>query len=320
MGLLIGDEKRRGVAYVSEEAKNRLQPIGTAFFVRLEWGVSRWLYYAVTARHCVEEAVSNETVLFLEFSDASGYRSVKVSPSKWIRSDQTDVACCRIELQNIESISLEHHTLGPGAIWGGLRPGHDVFIIGLFSKAPYRDDVVRGLRIEPIVRFGKVSLAETDVEVYFDPRDEGKPEKAATVRARLIESVSFAGESGSPVFLHEEYTKDEYRSTAFQTEMSNPSRGIIPRNVSISDGEINTPLLGMISSHWTVESKAKSPQRRKHVADVGLNSGIAVVIPAEDIKEFLMNDPKMQHDRENTAKRKPSEPTTSLSLRSPEQE
>jgi hypothetical protein len=57
----------------------------------------------------------------------------------------------------------------------------------------------------------------------------------------------------------------------------------------------------------------KSPSRGKNVGAVELNSGIAVVIPSDDIKEFLMDDPKINKERERIPQRPLDEPTSPLS-------
>jgi hypothetical protein len=330
--LLITDRQRRNIAYVCVDSQEGLQPIGTAFFVEVPWGERDGdvVVYAVTARHCVEEQVLESETTYLEFVDLKR-KAQRVPVGHWMRCDFSDIACCRIsrEIPIRPAISTKYSFLkldfGPLISRVPFQIGMEVFIVGLFSKAPYgetfyyddsqgKDELIPQSQVEPIVRFGKVSLPHTVIPVYFDPRDEGKRNKHTMIESILIESVSFAGESGSPVFMYEEHTINGSSLTdkndLFPT----------PRRVEITDLDVATPLLGMISSHWRVPSEIRSPKRRKLTGDVGLNSGIAVVIPAWHIKEFILNDSEVKRDRDKVSKRPLNDPASPLAVKQEKRE
>jgi hypothetical protein len=305
VSLLIGEDKRRGVAFVSVDTEEGLQPIGTAFFLKVPTGGTTWAIYATTARHCIEGY--EETTI--EFTDSSGrYRTIPIKFKQWFRSETTDVACCRVTWDDpmVRSLNIDEHlvTVHDTGQWSC---GHEVYIVGLFVKHPRftvgeRDEV---WKIEPIVRFGRIALPLTQVSVCLVPGNRGTPcKKEVSTPARLIESISFAGESGAPVFVYEAHTKSRAR------ELYDTGQ---PHRSEVRDNEIPNRLLGLISSTWEIESKILSPKRHKNVGSVGLNSGIAVVIRAEDIREFLMTDEKILKDREKLP-RSANTPPTPLSV------
>jgi hypothetical protein len=159
---------------------------------------------------------------------------------------------------------------------------------------------------------------ETETPVFMDLKDVGYPERAKEVRAHLIESISFGGESGSPVFLYQDYTEipsdEEMESIQRVRERRGAFWGGLRRQV-VHDENVHTPLLGMISSHWKIDSEIRSGQKHRVRGTVGLNSGIATVIPAREIREFLVKNEHVKKHREGIPKRPLNEPTTPLSVR-----
>jgi hypothetical protein len=316
--LLIRDSSRKGVAFVSVDEKDR-DPVGTCFFVDVPWGERDDLTYAVTARHVVDGC----SMVYLDAIDKDGKgRRIRTNGSDWILSNKTDLACYRIELKKykLKTVHIVRFLREQEYFPEGeqrLQCGMDVYMVGLFVKSAFRQ-AASGLETSPIVRFGKISLEETEASVYLRLADVGKPDKAKSIHAMLVECTSFEGESGSPVFSYLQYTKDLTDATITDDFYKNHPH--LPRPVSLTDGDIYTPLIGMVSSHWKIESKVKSTGRRKTIGDVGLNSGIAVVVPSDDIKDFLMNDSKVEKDRKKLPKRSLNEPASPLSPRDePEQ-
>ena len=297
VNIIITEKTRRGVAFLSRYVGRTLEPVGTAFFLSWPWGGRQDLIYAVTARHCL---AGIDTELFLELTDQHGkYRRIQTLPAEWTKSEDTDVACRLLEDNPVIDINRVH-AFGSDA---ALEAGYEVYIVGLFSKSYSRGSAES---IEPIVRFGRVAHPSMNAPVYFDPRDEGKEGKQVIVRAILIESISFGGESGAPVFICEDFTQDP--PSARNRGWVNP-----PRNVRLTDQQVPTHLLGLVSAHWKISSPVKTKTRGKSVAQVGLNSGIAVVIPVNDILGFIMKDPQLKAARERIPQRSGSEPTSPLS-------
>ncbi len=311
MQLLIRDSSRKGVAFISVDGDKN--PIGTCFFVDVPWGERDDLAYAVTARHVIE----GSSRIYIDALDKQGKPcSITTKNTEWILSDKTDLACCRIDFEQCKIYTIHIvRFLSPQECFPKDQPrlqcGMDVYMVGLFVKSASRITPTGQHEVTPIVRFGKIAIEETTAAVYLDPRDVGQREKATSIPAILIESISFEGESGSPVFVYHEHTKDITPGSA--EDEFYKQRPWLARRVRLTDGEVATPLIGMISSHWKVESKVESRQRRRTVGDVGLNSGIAVVVPSDDIQEFLMNDAKVNKEREQIPKRRLNEPASPLS-------
>jgi hypothetical protein len=271
--------------------------------------------YAVTARHVID----GESKVYIDALDKHG-KSCRISTkgNDWIYSEKTDLACHRISFGKYEvaTIHIVRFLMPQECFREGeprLQCGMDVYMVGLFVKSAFRKAPTGEIQVAPIVRFGKIALEETEATVYFSAADVGKPERAKLIRAMLIESISFEGESGSPVFSYLEHVKDVVPGS--EEDLFYKEHHWLPRPVRLTDGQVHTPLVGMISSHWKVESRIRSRTRHNVVGDVGLNSGIAVVIPSEDIQEFLMHDPKVEKEREKVPKKPLNEPASPLSSR-----
>jgi hypothetical protein len=300
VGILISESRRKGVAFVSVTRYDShndayFEPIGTAFFVNVTTEPGWSLYYAVTAQHCIP--TEPETVT-LEVTDEAGIsHSIPTKTAEWKRHPQTDIACRRIieaEHRDIKRYNAEDFINDIEVKGMGGSSGWEVFMLGLFSKAPYGSGGVA----EPVARFGRVSLPRTQALVYLNHDGSGRPIKEKTVNALLVESLSFAGESGSPVFMH------------FDTVPNHGADGEPFHDNMIGADFIRTPLIGMISAHWTIPADVTSG-RKKHVGDVHLNSGMAVVIPAREILEFVTET--AMEDNKHLPKKSRNHPTTPLS-------
>jgi hypothetical protein len=74
-----------------------------------------------------------------------------------------------------------------------------------------------------------------------------------------------------------------------------------------SDELIRTPLIGMISAHWKYSTSPKNDLQNDLDGKVEIGSGIAVLIPAKNILDFIMKK-QSGHPRPNRpTKRKVSE-------------
>jgi hypothetical protein len=156
--------------------------------------------------------------------------------------------------------------------------GHDVFFIGMFSELPGQE------RVEAIARFGKVALPKTKIRITVIP-DSGS---LVEVDACLVESRSWGGESGSPVFLYEEHylKQDFFDDVGLSDVQKSPVRA----------SQVWPPLLGILHGHYEIPRGVKIGIEDTG-ADVSVNSGIAVVIPAHEIYATLM-DERLVKDRE----------------------
>lgn len=133
-----------------------------------------------------------------------------------------------------------------------IREGTDVFFTGLFSPYQGRE------KNYPIVRFGQVALV-TDEKIKWDNQ---------LLNLYLIECTSFGGNSGSPVFFH------------LGQEKVSPTNFIIkPRVIKLAG--VMKGYFGDMSPLYIADT-AKIPF-------VKLNSGIAAVIPAYQLREILFS-------------------------------
>src|ERR1700678_3317408 len=94
-------------------------------------------------------------------------------------------------------------------------PGDQVFLVGLFIEHPGADS-----RIQPLIRTGSVANEDATVDVQRDL----SVEEWVSTNAYLIESRSWGGESGSPVFAYHENLKVEGTHPGFWHGPPNPER------------------------------------------------------------------------------------------------
>jgi len=268
-------------------------PTGTAFFVRWpdEINPSQKWSYIVTARHCIEEPASQDLFLRVNThaSDAAtglGYKDIATKKLDWHTHDSADVAAMLFadEDENVDFAMFpselfinKDYAFVPNVEihgqaftdffmgkWGHIpmQLGMDLSFGGLFIQS------VGDRRNLPIVRFGSISRLPTDELIYLDTPSRG----AIGIRAYLAECRSWGGHSGSPVLWH----------------------FVFNMNVIEDDGRLlalaplhATALLGLVSAHFDIDIEAKhSPE----AVVIPINSGMAIVTPAENIRELLARE------------------------------
>lgn len=287
----IGNQFLDIVVFLSTPGK---EPGGTAFLVHAPAADSDGMAYLVTARHNLEEAQS-ETVV-VRFNEHSSVREIQTLRDDWYTHDSADVAALAItgKLMRIqkalgkalpiegfvnESLSfptmhLDRHT----QIVGGknVQVGDEVFFTGLFSES------TGSTRNLPIARFGRLSrIADEPITMT-----QWGGTSMAKVRAHLVESLSWGGASGSPVFARRQTIEPITRNGR-------------PQGVKF---DYVVGLLGLVTGHWDLERKALV-KRSSESCSVGLeeddaeldvrislNSGIAIVTPASYISALLRRE------------------------------
>ncbi len=304
--LRIPEENLRCVAFltVDEPDGNNVihrVPKATAFFVgvRAEDTPHR-VDYIITARHCIEEAGANRP-LFIRFNTvASGYIEVETNTNDWFASESDDVAIVMgkpgglppgITHKEIDgnSISLsafvgaDYWYRGPAPEIGQIEiqpgVGNEVYLTGLFT-ADFGES-----RNLPVARFGHISRMPSRIEllsgnIRFD------------VVAYLMEFHSWGGQSGSPVFF------------------------VYPITIQGTDGGFDTGyisgLLGLVSAHYDIKRAAGTTGDILGDILVPLNSGMAVVTPAEAIRQLILRDDVMQQRKELIARAAHNGPAPTL--------
>jgi hypothetical protein len=297
LDMLVEEFYRENVGYlvaqVWDEDRNdwMSRPEGTVFFIQLSTpGLFGFIYYAVTCRHVIEGIRDGGSgyrkTVFIRVNDLKGEaQDVPFMVDDWILGKETDVAVIRIHF-------------GPSLVWwaypmynGGaekLKPGHDVFFVGLFAPLPGDGSV------QAIVRSGKVARPSTKVSVTLNPYSG----ESVIVDAYVVEANSWGGESGSPVFVYEQkYVPAE---PPLQTIADNPEIWAREeRNREKIVGRVEPKLLGLLHGHFLIKRTVMRGQTE--IGGVDVNSGIAVVIPAEGIRATLM-DERLVEDRARTVR------------------
>jgi hypothetical protein len=321
-------------AFLCEERKR--DPSGTAFFVELEEPNRIWVYL-VTARHCVEATANREIYVrvntFPKAQSPTGFEDILTSKDDWFKHDTADVAILPspVDRQNyaIQQIPIDlaidgRYRFDVAALDGrgnrvlepmlrqnfpdgiDVQVGDELFSPGLFVQSAGKS------RNLPVVRFGNIARMPGDEMVILSTAARGE----ISIRAYLVETHSWGGFSGSPMFWHYQYNiglplwaqrwipQPESR-LALPQAMPNPER----IDVNVSRGWA-IALLGLVSGHYDIPTKAKNED-----IETALNAGIAVVTPAENIRELLMREDVIDDRRRRAAKEKPPAATADTAIR-----
>lgn len=246
----------------------RRMPAGTAFFVGVPLSETdpRPLVYLVTVRHVIDGTRPYES-LYVRVNLKDGkYEDIHAPHGAWLLNPTTDVAVARFTgsaKYDMKHIPLAHF------ITDEMVNTQQIYMRHYFGAG---DEVFfTGLfaefggreRYQPIVRHGNIALMPyEDIAVRMHPGSDTR----TRIRAYLVEARSWSGHSGSPAFVL-------------------PGR-TLPHK-----------LLGIVQGHFEVEKDIK------FLGDIGsgtvaLNTGIAVVVPAQAIIDTLMTDEFVQEREE----------------------
>jgi hypothetical protein len=282
--MLLDDDFRLIAGYFSVDNQGQRHAIGTAFFLSLWEGEiphARYTAYCVTARHLFQKHHSRFYIRARDLPEIVTHRD------EWILHPETDIAIC--PLTDFESGRTVELSSRPS---DRISFGHNVFMVGLFD--PLQDHTAE---VELVARFGHIALPDVIVSLSLeDQREELTP-----ARVRLIETRSWGGESGSPVFVHSEYYQRHASSHGFPSKYGGYDMGGATQS-DVHARETNYKLLGLLHGHFEV-GRPSSDQRV-----VDRNAGIAAVIPTEEIWDFLMSDERLVKDRKQRPKRQLNAP------------
>ncbi len=277
-------------------------PYATGFFVGVPLGSTppARIDYVVTARHCIEEArARGKNTIYIRFNRKTGdFIEVATSVDDWLAHDTADVAAIRVSSdalpggltsKDVDAASLSMSAFvgpGPHYEWEGEIPGygkkvirfvvgHEIYLTGLFTEHYGKE------RNLPIARFGHISRMPGMVEI----KSAGG---RAEITAYLAEFQSWGGQSGSPVFF--------WHPMMAQTDVTDNGGNTIRTTYDLIHG---TAFLGLVHGHYDIPTK----QMTKDVGELQLklNSGIAIVTPAEAVKQLLMREDLVE-DREKVRK------------------
>jgi hypothetical protein len=271
-------------------------PRATAFLTIIK-GDPFWTGYVVTAAH-VLEGVGNQT-FYLRFNTPAGFDDVETFRDEWFIHDNADVALVRVQWSNytLRSLHPEQFIGGdyslrvqemrdagliqlPGLFSGSavqIETGNDVSIIGLFAQHYGRS------RSLPVARSGTIARMPSEPVEFVHPGGS-----YGNTHAYLVEFRSWGGQSGSPVLVHRQLFH------LVQVQLS---------SLSVDAGESRTEtvwvqspgteafgFLGLVSGHFDIEQQARTSGDIFGSITTAINSGIAIVTPAEAVRELLWRD------------------------------
>jgi hypothetical protein len=302
-------------AFLCDAKKSR--PSGTAFFIEFE-EPDRASVYLVTARHCLEATARPD--IYVRVNTQAGVKDIHTSKDDWFKHDIADVAILPSPVDRkrypITEVPIDlaidkQYRFDVAALDGRGNPileavlrlnfpegievqtGDEVFSPGLFVQSAGKN------RNLPVVRFGNIARMPGDEMVVLTTIARGD----IPIRAYLVETHSWGGFSGSPIFWRYEYnmTIPIIASRWMQAPDSPlilPQNAPKPERIDVMWGRgWAIALLGLVSGHYDIPIKAKNED-----IETALNAGIAIATPAENIRELLMRD-DVTEDRKRRAAR-----------------
>jgi hypothetical protein len=276
--MFVRDEWRSTVCFLVRDPSARpLRPVGTGFFVSvpLDGVAATEVCYVVTAGHVAELGKDTAAPLWAVVNaKGGGIEQAVIDPSSWREPETgvTDVSVAPVspKLFALASSTRIHERLFVRGQTDGnylIGVGQTVCMLGLFSNHPGKGS------IQPVARFGHISLlssASEKVYARIGESPDGTPCEAE-IEAHVVESHSWGGASGSPVFT--------YYSVPMRTET-----GWV---IGYEFGGV----LGIVQGHWNrpsdVRTRSINSKSNASGSYVDVNSGFAIVIPAEQISEAL---------------------------------
>lgn len=252
--MLIDDVYQDSVGFLFGEPIGKggmMKPIATAFYIRIK-NTEGFADYAVTAAHCVERRFAQKERLFIEV-DECGY--VQTPHAEWVTHPSTDVAVFPIRVEHKlrplpAEVLLDKEDL--------LHTGHELFLMGLFQPDTR----------EAIARFGKLSKPRTNCRISFGGSIVQSP-------CHLAETISWQGQSGSPVFLNDASICTDRNDEFYGAPPKNFGYGI-PPPVYLTR-HIRPPIVGLLHGPFSISGGFGEED----------NSGVSAVIPARYIRETL---------------------------------
>lgn len=309
--VFVNEQIRRCVTFLYEDEPDEQtgavarQPVGTAFLIAkalddsdldvddAKYYPERYLCYLVTAGHVIRDSKVDTIFVRLnrdkfhleEYQRQGAFEDIPIRKDQWTfhpKEGTTDVAVYRLKMPpgHFTAKALPFATLTTKIYTAreGIGAGDEVFFVGLFTGHPGSE------RVEPVIRFGNISLMLPfeKVRVYLTEADRlAREPKTTPIEAYLIEARSSGGVSGSPVLIYwppicrgQKYTEAGLRF------------------------HFRLPLiLGLVFGQY--ESDGEPPEGRETSI---INAGIAIVIPADKIRETIMQK-KLADERKEVAER-----------------
>ena len=247
--MLVDEQYQRNVGYVVadylDESTGISSPwrIGTFFIVEQRVGRHNDLgvvQYAVTCRHILEEVRDDHHYGAISLRINNRHLRAEDFPcdiDTWVLSDTTDLPVALIDLPP-KFLYWPYPMARPLSVQR-ILPGHPVFIIGLFSLLPGFGSV------DAVVRHGTIARFSQRVPIRINPHSDATTD----VRAYLIESMSWGGESGSPVFVYDEHMRGSNPGALYETSGGLYEIESLQKN-DITASEVSPWLLGVLHGDY----------------------------------------------------------------------
>jgi len=196
-------------------------------------------------------------------------KSVDVAVLPWDMGTEIDHMLVPTRMMLVSSDMFRTRNIGVG---------DEVFMTGVFASAYGRE------RNSPILRNGNIAML---------PEDKIPTKDLGEVDAYLIETHSFGGISGSPVFVQE--------TVALKVNRGEDPPDTPPNTIAGTGSHF---LLGLVHGHWEIDERDINAVhvRGARQGEESINLGISIVIPASKIVETL-NQPALVEVRRRAEQR-----------------
>jgi hypothetical protein len=279
--LIISSHDLQTVGYICANVRRSGNnwarwPIGTVFFiyVPIEDGPPlcyQNFYYAITAEHVIraprQDPKRYREPLSLMLPGAPGHPTYdeEFDPRSYEFFPETDLAICSYELPDHADVVPLH--LSRLRTPENLETGLNTYSVGLLAQHPGEEHP------RPFPRFGHLSIPNTRIERFPD------------ASVHLVESLSWGGESGSPVFVYyDQYTEPRYPDAYGEPVYGSPG-GQPVRHTSATTWP---PLIGMLHGHYQELQPLTLSETDEPIGmEVDVNAGAAIVIASEHILTCL---------------------------------
>jgi hypothetical protein len=273
--MRVPDELKSCVCFLCVDERDggskKRRYAGTAFFVSVPCvgTPEKGHVYAVTAKHCIENAKVYDALYLRVNALDGGARFVKVD-TRWIYPEDTAADVAVLPLGDVEG--LDYATLPVEMFLTGdlirrrrIGIGDELIIAGLFTKHYGQN------RNIPIVRSGIIAAM---------PDEPLVDDSGLEYDAYLAEVRSAGGLSGSPVLV---------RIFPARLDPTDP------------DGLQQQFLLGLVRGHWDYEASESAIDYTRDELQA-LNTGIAIVTPIQEVASVLqceeLTKQRQQEDEE----------------------
>ncbi|WP_155911922.1 serine protease [Methylobacterium sp. 77] len=283
------DSILQSVAFIFADNSTTLVPVGTGFFVTISEyfrGIQLGTLYFVTARHVIENCAayySNRDVNLRLNLKSGGTENISVPISAFKQShidSSADITAWQVsvDVSRYALAALGPQFMAPRDFLSGRKIykngiGTDAIIVGLYHRMYGAD------RNIPIVKRASISAVP----------EELIRTKLGHAKLYILETFSFGGLSGSPVFSVSRGYENATASTTANSSRRNDHGLAFQTIIKLEE---NYSLLGVVHGHWeTEEENFGTAQSHKSIGgSKTLNEGMMLVTPIELFEEIVKED------------------------------